>query len=159
MRLQNLVGRKVIRTGELVRKKFDIEVMGMFSPIPTQAQIAGYTDKPVTVIAVEGCQIVIEESNGKRKLLPREYDDDFWTDYEKLMHPEEERKKEAEELLTMLEDFSKPIRDLLEKLYDPMCQVVIGMEEVKVIRSEMGTGKVEKKECEYAQEEKNGGGF
>ena len=103
MRLKNLVGRKAIRTGEMVRSVFDLQRHCMVPNRPTPTQIAKYTDKPVTVIAVEGCQIVIEESNGERKLLPREYDDDFWTDYEKLMHPEEEMAKKAQALLDELD--------------------------------------------------------
>ena len=91
--IKKFVGRKAIRTGEMVRSVFDLQRHCMVPNRPTPTQIAKYTDKPVTVIAVEGCQIVIEESNGERKLLPREYDDDFWTDYEKLMHPEEERQR------------------------------------------------------------------
>ena len=141
MRLKNLVGRKAIRTGELVRKNFDIEVMGMFPLRPTPTQIAKYTDKPVTVIAVEGCQIVIEEGNGERKLLPKEYDDDFWADYEKFMHPEEEREKKTKELLDELDLLAEPLKDFLRENFDPMCQVVIEMDGVHVTRSEMGTGK------------------
>ena len=108
---------------------------------PTPTQIAKYTDKPVTVIAVEGCQIVIEESNGERKLLPREYDDDFWTDYEKLMHPEEERAQKAKALIDELDLLAEPLKDFLRENFDPMCQVVIDMDGSCVIRSEMGTGK------------------
>lgn len=141
MRLKNLVGRKAIRTGEMVRSVFDAQrrCMVNIGPIPTQ--IAKYTDKPVTVIAVEGCQIVIEESNGERKILPREYDDDFWTDYEKLMHPEEEMAKKAQALLDELDLLAEPLKDFLRENFDPMCQVVIDMDGACVTRSEMGTGK------------------
>ena len=141
MRLKNLVGRKAIRTGEMVRSVFDLQRRGMVPNRPTPTQIAKYTDKPVTVIAVEGCQIVIEESNGERKLLPREYDDDFWTDYEKLMHPEEERAQKAKALIDELDLLAEPLKDFLRENFDPMCQVVIDMDGSCVIRSEMGTGK------------------
>lgn len=50
-----------------------------------------YMDKPVRIMAVEGSQVVIEE-DGERKLLERKYIDDCWTDYERLLHPEEEEK-------------------------------------------------------------------
>lgn len=141
MRLKKLVGRKAIRTGEMVRSVFDAQrhCMVHIGPMPTQ--IAKYTDKPVTVIAVEGCQIVIEESNGERKLLPREYDDDFWTDYEKLMHPEEEKRQKTKALLDELDLLAEPLKDFLRENFDPMCQVVIDMDGACVIRSEMGTGK------------------
>lgn len=141
MRLKNLVGRKAIRTGEMVRSVFDLQRHCMVHNRPTPTQIAKYTDKPVTVIAVEGCQIVIEESNGERKLLPREYDDDFWTDYEKLMHPEEEMAKKAQALLDELVLLAEPLKDFLRENFDPMCQVVIDMDGACVTRSEMGTGK------------------
>lgn len=141
MRLKNLVGRKAIRTGELVRRNFDVEIMGLFPLKPAPFRISKYTDEPVTVIAVEGCQIVIEEKNGERKLLPREYDDDFWTDYEKLMHPEEEMAKKAQALLDELDRLAEPLKDFLRENFDPMCQVVIDMDGACVTRSEMGTGK------------------
>ena len=141
MRLKNLVGRKAIRTGEMVRSVFDVQRRCMVNIGPTPTQIAKYTDKPVAVIAVEGCQIVIEESNGERKLLPREYDDDFWTDYEKLMHPEEEMAKKAQALLDELDLLAEPLKDFLRENFDPMCQVVIDMDGACVTRSEMGTGK------------------
>lgn len=141
MRLKNLVGRKAIRTGEMVRSVFDLQRYCMVPNRPTPTHIAKYTDKPVTVIAVEGCQIVIEESNGERKLLPREYDDDFWTDYEKLMHPEEERAQKAKALIDELNLLAEPLKDFLRENFDPMCQVVIDMDGSCVIRSEMGTGK------------------
>lgn len=141
MRLKKLVGRKAIRTGEMVRSVFDAQRHCMVHIGPTPTQIAKYTDKPVTVIAVEGCQIVIEESNGERKLLPREYDDDFWTDYEKLMHPEEEKRQKTKALLDELDLLAEPLKDFLRENFDPMCQVVIDMDGACVIRSEMGTGK------------------
>ena len=54
-----------------------------------------YMDEPVRILAVEGTQVVIEE-DGKRKLLERRYIDERWTDYERLLHPEEEEKEKAE---------------------------------------------------------------
>ena len=141
MRLKNLIGRKAIRTGEMVRSVFDVQRRCMIPIRPTPTQIAKYTDKPITVIAVEGCQIVIEENDGERKLLPREYDDDFWTDYEKLMHPEEEMAKKAQALLDELDLLAEPLKDFLRENFDPMCQVVIDMDGACVTRSEMGTGK------------------
>ena len=141
MRLKNLVGRKAIRTEIRVVNDFDMSIRCVHPLRPAPFRISKYVNEPVTVIAVEGCQIVIEESNGERKLLPREYDDDFWTDYENLMHPEEERQQKTKALLDELDLLSEPIQDFLRENFDPMCQVVIDMAGACVTRSEMGTGK------------------
>lgn len=141
MRLKNLVGRKAIRTEIRVVNDFDMSIRCVYPLRPAPFRISKYVNEPVTVIAVEGCQIVIEESNGERKLLPREYDDDFWTDYENLMHPEEERQQKTKALLDELDLLSEPIQDFLRENFDPMCQVVIDMDGACVTRSEMGTGK------------------
>lgn len=141
MRLKNLVGRKAIRTEIRVVNDFDMSIRCVHPLRPAPFRISKYVIEPVTVIAVEGCQIVIEESNGERKLLPREYDDDFWTDYENLMHPEEERQQKTKALLDELDLLSEPIQDFLRENFDPMCQVVIDMAGACVTRSEMGTRK------------------
>lgn len=141
MRLKNLVGRKAIRTEIRVVNDFDMSIRCVHPLRPAPFRISKYVNEPVTVIAVEGCQIVIEESNGERKLLPREYDDDFWTDYENLMHPEEERQQKTKALLDELDLLSEPIQDFLRENFDPMCQVVIDMAGACVTRSEMGTRK------------------
>ena len=49
-------------------------------------------DEPVKIVAVEESQVVIER-DGKRELLERKYVDEHWTDYERLLHPEEEEKR------------------------------------------------------------------
>ena len=82
MRIQNLVGRKAIRTRRMVAMQFDMQ-KGYAVPVkPSAEEIEKYTEEPVTVISAVGCQIVVEESDGTRRLLPRGYNDDFWTDYE-----------------------------------------------------------------------------
>lgn len=66
-------------------------------PVPTFDR-EKYMDEPVRILAVEGSQVVIEK-DGKRKLLERRYIDERWTDYERLLHPEEEEKEKAEKLI------------------------------------------------------------
>lgn len=157
MRIQNLVGRKAIRTRRIVAMQFDMQ-KGYAVPVkPSAEEIEKYTEEPVTVISAVGCQIVVEESDGTRRLLPRGYNDDFWTDYEKLMHPEEERRQKTKALLDELYLLSEPIKDFLKENFDPMCQVVIDMDGACVTRSEMGTGKDGKRNRNAEQEEKESG--
>lgn len=141
MRIQNLVGRKAIRTRRMVAMQFDMQ-KGYAVPVkPSAEEIEKYTEEPVMVISAEGCQIVIEESDGTRRLLPRGYNDDFWTDYEKLMHPEEEKRQKTKTLLDELYLLSEPIRDFLRENFDTMCRVVVDMDGAHVTRSEMETVK------------------
>lgn len=141
MRIQNLVGRKAIRTRRMVAMQFDMQ-KGYAVPVkPSAEEIEKYTEEPVMVISAEGCQIVIEESDGTRRLLPRGYNDDFWTDYEKLMHPEEEKRQKTKALLDELYLLSEPIRDFLRENFDTMCRVVVDMDGAHVTRSEMETVK------------------
>ena len=141
MRIQNLVGRKAIRTRRMVAMQFDMQ-KGYAVPVkPSAEEIEKYTEEPVMVISAEGCQIVIEESDGTRRLLPRGYNDDFWTDYEKLMHPEEEKRQKTKTLLDELYLLSELIRDFLRENFDTMCRVVVDMDGAHVTRSEMETVK------------------
>ena len=94
MNLRDLVGRMAIRTDK-VREVMPWEMERAFRldfmvPVPIFDR-EKYMDEPVRILAVEGTQVVIEE-DGKRKLLERRYIDEHWTDYERLLHPEEEEK-------------------------------------------------------------------
>lgn len=101
MNLRDLVGRMAIRTDK-VREAMPWEMERVFRldfmvPVPIFDR-EKYMDEPVRILAVEGTQVVIEE-DGKRKLLERRYIDERWTDYERLLHPEEEEKEKAEKLI------------------------------------------------------------
>lgn len=96
-----------------------------------------YMDEPVRILAVEGTQVVIEE-DGKRKLLERRYIDERWTDYERLLHPEEEEKEKAEKLMKEFEVAAEPIKRFLAEHYDPMCTAVISMDNIQIFRGELG---------------------
>lgn len=101
MNLRDLVGRMAIRTDK-VREVMPWETERVFRldfmvPVPIFDR-EKYMDEPVRILAVEGTQVVIEE-DGKRKLLERRYIDERWTDYERLLHPEEEEKEKAEKLI------------------------------------------------------------
>ena len=101
MNLRDLVGRMAIRTDK-VREVIPWEMERAFRldfmvPVPTFDR-EKYMDEPVRILAVEGSQVVIEK-DGKRKLLERRYIDERWTDYERLLHPEEEEKEKAEKLI------------------------------------------------------------
>lgn len=101
MNLRDLVGRMAIRTDK-VREVMPWEMERAFRldfmvPVPTFDR-EKYMDEPVRILAVEGSQVVIEK-DGKRKLLERRYIDEHWTDYERLLHPEEEEKEKAEKLI------------------------------------------------------------
>lgn len=101
MNLRDLVGRMAIRTDK-VREVMPWEMERAFRldfmvPAPTFDR-EKYMDEPVRILAVEGSQVVIEK-DGKRKLLERRYIDECWTDYERLLHPEEEEKEKAEKLI------------------------------------------------------------
>ena len=101
MNLRDLVGRMAIRTDK-VREVMPWEMERAFRldfmvPVPTFDR-EKYMDEPVRILAVEGSQVVIEK-DGKRKLLERRYIDERWTDYERLLHPEEEEKEKVEKLI------------------------------------------------------------
>ena len=105
MNLRDLVGRMAIRTDK-VREVMPWEMERAFRldfmvPVPTFDR-EKYMDEPVRILAVEGSQVVIEK-DGKRKLLERRYIDERWTDYERLLHPEEEEKEKAEKLMKEFE--------------------------------------------------------
>ena len=100
MNLRDLVGRMAIRTDK-VREVMPWEMERAFRldfmvPVPTFDR-EKYME-PVRILAVEGSQVVIEK-DGKRKLLERRYIDERWTDYERLLHPEEEEKEKVEKLI------------------------------------------------------------
>ena len=78
------------------------------------------------------------EEDGKRKLLERRYIDERWTDYERLLHPEEEEKEKAEKLMKEFEVAAEPIKHFLAEHYDPMCTAVISMDNIQIFRGELG---------------------
>lgn len=140
MNLRDLVGRMAIRTDK-VREVMPWEMERAFRldfmvPVPIFDR-EKYMDEPVRILAVEGTQVVIEE-DGKRKLLERRYIDERWTDYERLLHPEEEEKEKAEKLMKEFEVAAKPIKRFLAEHYDPMCTAVISMDNIQIFRGELG---------------------
>ena len=140
MNLRNLVGRMAIRTDK-VREVMPWEMERAFRldfmvPVPIFDR-EKYMDEPVRILAVEGTQVVIEE-DGKRKLLERRYIDERWTDYERLLHPEEEEKEKAEKLMKEFEVAAEPIKRFLAEHYDPMCTAVISMDNIQIFRGELG---------------------
>lgn len=123
MNLRDLVGRMAIRTDK-VREVMPWEMERAFRldfmvPVPIFDR-EKYMDEPVRILAVEGTQVVIEE-DGKRKLLERRYIDERWTDYERLLHPEEEEKEKAEKLMKEFE-----------------VAAVISMDNIQIFRGELG---------------------
>lgn len=140
MNLRDLVGRMAIRTDK-VREVMPWEMEHAFRldfmvPVPTFDR-EKYMDEPVRILAVEGSQVVIEK-DGKRKLLERRYIDERWTDYERLLHPEEEEKEKAEKLMKEFEAAAEPIKHFLAEHYDPMCTAVIHMDNIQIFRGELG---------------------
>lgn len=140
MNLRDLVGRMAIRTDK-VREVMPWEMERAFCldfmvPVPTFDR-EKYMDEPVRILAVEGSQVVIEK-DGKRKLLERRYIDERWTDYERLLHPEEEEKEKAEKLMKEFEVAAEPIKRFLAEHYDPMCTAVISMDNIQIFRGELG---------------------
>ena len=140
MNLRDLVGRMAIRTDK-VREVMPWEMERAFRldfMVPVQIfDREKYMDEPVRILAVEGTQVVIEE-DGKRKLLERRYIDERWTDYERLLHPEEEEKEKAEKLMKEFEVAAEPIKRFLAEHYDPMCTAVISMDNIQIFRGELG---------------------
>jgi hypothetical protein len=140
MNLRDLVGRMAIRTDK-VREVMPWEMERAFRldfmvPVPIFDR-EKYMDEPVRILAVEGTQVVIEE-DGKRKLLERRYIDERWTDYERLLHPEEEEKEKAEKLMKEFEVAAEPIKRFLAEHYDPICTAVISMDNIQIFRGELG---------------------
>ena len=140
MNLRDLVGRMAIRTDK-VREVMPWEMERAFRldfmvPVPIFDR-EKYMDEPVRILAVEGTQVVIEE-DGKRKRLERRYIDERWTDYERLLHPEEEEKEKAEKLMKEFEVAAEPIKRFLAEYYDPMCTAVISMDNIQIFRGELG---------------------
>ena len=140
MNLRDLVGRMAIRTDK-VREVMPWEMERAFRldfmvPVPIFDR-EKYMDEPVRILAVEGTQVVIEE-DGKRELLERRYIDERWTDYERLLHPEEEEKEKAEKLMKEFEVAAEPIKRFLAEHYDPMCTAVISMDNIQIFRGELG---------------------
>lgn len=135
MNLRDLVGRMAIRTDK-VREVMPWEMERAFRldfmvPVPIFDR-EKYMDEPVRILAVEGTQVVIEK-DGKRKLLERRYIDERWTDYERLLHPEEEEKEKAEKLMKEFEVAAEPIKRFLAEHYDPMCTAVISMDNIQIL--------------------------
>ena len=89
------------------------------------------------IVNVKEDQVVIED-NGERKLLERKFIDEHWTDYERLLHPEEEEKEKAEKLMKEFEAAAEPIKHFLAEHYDPMCTAVIHMDNIQIFRGELG---------------------
>nr|UVY65525.1 MAG: hypothetical protein [Bacteriophage sp.]UWG13008.1 MAG: hypothetical protein [Bacteriophage sp.] len=140
MNLRDLVGRMAIRTDK-VREVMPWEMERAFRldfmvPVPIFDR-EKYMDEPVRILAVEGTQVVIEE-DGKRKLLERRYIDERWTDYERLLHPEEEEKEKTEKLMKEFEVAAEPIKRFLAEHYDPMSTAVISMDNIQIFRGELG---------------------
>lgn len=142
MKLRDLVGKTAIRTEKVrglmpldTERAFCRDVMAIGVSIFDDRE--KYMDKPVRILVVEGSQVVIEE-DGKRKLLERKYIDDCWTDYERLIHPEEEEKEKAEKLMEEFEVAAEPIKHFLAEHYDPMCTAVISMDNIQIFRGELG---------------------
>lgn len=141
MRLKNLVGKMAIRTAETIGETntcvpFSFGVIQPLFPFEAGSP-RKYMDKPVKIVAVEESQVVIER-DGKRELLERKYVDEHWTDYERLLHPEEEEKEKAEKLMKEFEVAAEPIKRFLAEHYDPMCTAVISMDNIQIFRGELG---------------------
>lgn len=133
MELKDLVGKMAIRTQKASRAiRLDFMV-----PVPIFDDRERYMDEPVKIVAVEESQVVIER-DGKRELLERKYVDEHWTDYERLLHPEEEEKEKAEKLMKEFEVAAEPIKRFLAEHYDPMCTAVISMDNIQIFRGELG---------------------
>lgn len=110
MELKNLVGKLAIRTA---RPDVTVDLHDLMNPLGIGAFCVGsepwrkanrydeqYMDTPVKIVSVKEEQVVVENTkDGRRKLLERKYMDDHWTDYERLLHPEEEEKEKAEKLI------------------------------------------------------------
>lgn len=102
MELKDLVGKMAIRTQKargFAPWETDRAIrLDFMVPVPIFDDRERYMDEPVKIVAVEESQVVIER-DGKRELLERKYVDEHWTDYERLLHLEEELGKKVEKLI------------------------------------------------------------
>ena len=118
MELKDLVGKMAIRTQKargFAPWETDRAIrLDFMVPVPIFDDRERYMDEPVKIVAVEESQVVIER-DGKRELLERKYVDEHWTDYERLLHPEEEEKEKAEKLMKEFEVAAEPINCSLRK--------------------------------------------
>lgn len=148
MRLKNLVGKLAIRTA---RPDVTVDLHDLMNPLRIGALCIGsepwekakgydeqYMDVPVKIVSVKEEQVVVENTkDGRRKLLERKYMDDHWTDYEALLHPEEEREQELKDMAKELKAAAEPLRRFLGKYYDPMVKVTVEAERIAVERGEL----------------------
>lgn len=140
MRLKDLVGKMAIRTAEPFSFQPSTGIVsgfGFFGEPKIFRYAQKYMDEPVKIVNVKEDQVVIED-NGERKLLERKFIDEHWTDYERLLHPEEEEKEKAEKLMKEFEAAAEPIKHFLAEHYDPMCTAVIHMDNIQIFRGELG---------------------
>lgn len=149
MNLRDLVGKLAIRTA---RPDVTVGLHDLMNPLRIGAFCVGsepwrkangydeqYMDTPVKIVSVKEEQVVVENTkDGRRKLLERKYMDDHWTDYERLLNPEEEEKEKAEKLMKEFEVAAEPIKHFLAEHYDPMCTAVISMDNIQIFRGELG---------------------
>lgn len=149
MNLRDLVGKLAIRTA---RPDVTVDLYDLMNPLRIGAFCVGsepwrkangydeqYMDTPVKIVSVKEEQVVVENTkDGRRKLLERKYMDDHWTDYERLLNPEEEEKEKAEKLMKEFEVAAEPIKHFLAEHYDPMCTAVISMDNIQIFRGELG---------------------
>lgn len=149
MNLRDLVGKLAIRTA---RPDVTVDLHDLMNPFRIGAFCVGsepwrkangydeqYMDTPVKIVSVKEEQVVVENTkDGRRKLLERKYMDDHWTDYERLLNPEEEEKEKAEKLMKEFEVAAEPIKHFLAEHYDPMCTAVISMDNIQIFRGELG---------------------
>lgn len=149
MNLRDLVGKLAIRTA---RPDVTVDLHDLMNPPRIGAFCVGsepwrkangydeqYMDTPVKIVSVKEEQVVVENTkDGRRKLLERKYMDDHWTDYERLLNPEEEEKEKAEKLMKEFEVAAEPIKHFLAEHYDPMCTAVISMDNIQIFRGELG---------------------
>lgn len=149
MNLRDLVGKLAIRTA---RPDVTVDSHDLMNPLRIGAFCVGsepwrkangydeqYMDTPVKIVSVKEEQVVVENTkDGRRKLLERKYMDDHWTDYERLLNPEEEEKEKAEKLMKEFEVAAEPIKHFLAEHYDPMCTAVISMDNIQIFRGELG---------------------
>lgn len=149
MNLRDLVGKLAIRTA---RPDVTVDLHDLMKPLRIGAFCVGsepwrkangydeqYMDTPVKIVSVKEEQVVVENTkDGRRKLLERKYMDDHWTDYERLLNPEEEEKEKAEKLMKEFEVAAEPIKHFLAEHYDPMCTAVISMDNIQIFRGELG---------------------
>lgn len=140
MRLKDLVGKMAIRTAEPFSFEPSTGIIsgfGLFGEPKVFRYAQKYMDVPVKIISVKENQVAIEDQ-GVRKLLERKFIDEHWTDYERLLHPEEEEKEKAEKLMKEFEVAAEPIKRFLAEHYDPMCTAVISMDNIQIFRGELG---------------------